>query len=408
MKKNTLWTHDFRLIVLVSVLSAIAGEAVMIPLSLEVFDKTESTFSSALLVVSGVLPDVIFAPLLSPIIERISKKKLLLVSNLMLMATYFYAYIETRKDFSFTFYILFSLLIATNSIFYQIAYQSFYVDLIPIGQEQKGHSVMTMIYPVVLSVTSPLSSLLFTRIEMHSIFLLVIFILLPTLPLILMIRYKEEKKIQKTYGIRKYMEDIKEGFLYFKKDRGMRNISIFMSLFSATGNSTNLMIQAHIQSSTNINTAFYGLLGSAEMSGRMIAGAISYIARIPASLRFLFTTIVYLIYNSSDTMILFVPFFMMLLFRFLSGFLGQTSATIRMNATLNYIPKELRSRILALQNAMTSLALIIVNLIAGRLGEVMEYRHVCLVLGTVIYLSFYLLIIKDRRYTRKIYEAERI
>ena len=75
-KKETLWTKDFSCITVATILSAIGGEAMNLPLSLLVFEETQSTFLAALLLICGMLPDVILPILVAPVIDRGTKKKM--------------------------------------------------------------------------------------------------------------------------------------------------------------------------------------------------------------------------------------------------------------------------------------------------------------------------------------------
>lgn len=74
MKKSGLWTKDFSLITVTTVLSVIGGEAMNLPISLLVFDETKSTFLSALILVCGMLPDIILPILIAPVIDKGTKK----------------------------------------------------------------------------------------------------------------------------------------------------------------------------------------------------------------------------------------------------------------------------------------------------------------------------------------------
>ena len=79
MKRNRsgprLWTKDFSCITIATVLSAIGGEAMNLPISLLVFDETKSTLLSALILVCGMLPDMILPILVAPLIDKGGKKK---------------------------------------------------------------------------------------------------------------------------------------------------------------------------------------------------------------------------------------------------------------------------------------------------------------------------------------------
>ena len=65
--KKTLWTGDFSRITIATVLSAIGGEAMNLPLSLLVFQETQSTRLAAILLVCGMLPDIVLPVLIAPI-----------------------------------------------------------------------------------------------------------------------------------------------------------------------------------------------------------------------------------------------------------------------------------------------------------------------------------------------------
>ena len=75
-KQKTLWTKDFTSITIATILTAVGGEAMNLPISLLVFDETGSTFLSALVLICGVLPDVVLSVLAAPLIDKGGKKKM--------------------------------------------------------------------------------------------------------------------------------------------------------------------------------------------------------------------------------------------------------------------------------------------------------------------------------------------
>ena len=50
-QQKTLWTKDFTSIAIATILTAVGGEAMNLPISLLVFDETGSTFLSALVLI---------------------------------------------------------------------------------------------------------------------------------------------------------------------------------------------------------------------------------------------------------------------------------------------------------------------------------------------------------------------
>ena len=68
-QQKTLWTKDFTSIAIATILTAVGGEAMNLPISLLVFDETGSTFLSALVLICGVLPDIVLSVLVAPLIK---------------------------------------------------------------------------------------------------------------------------------------------------------------------------------------------------------------------------------------------------------------------------------------------------------------------------------------------------
>ena len=129
-KNNKLWTKDFSCITGATILSAIGGEAMNLPISLLVFDETKSTFLSALIMICGMLPDIILPVIIAPFIDRGNKK--IWIISLDIFMVFIYAgmgFWTLNHRFNYILYIVFVLVVATNSIIYQLAYSSWILDL---------------------------------------------------------------------------------------------------------------------------------------------------------------------------------------------------------------------------------------------------------------------------------------
>lgn len=161
MEKKKLWTKDFSCITLATILSAIGGEAMSLPVSLLVFDETQSAFLSSLVMICGVLPDVILPVFIAPFIDKGGKKKWIVGLDFLLAVLYAGMGIWIGgHTFMFVLYLLFTLAVGTISVVYRLAYAAWYPDLIPLGMEQKGYSISSMLYPTVIIVMSPISAFL--------------------------------------------------------------------------------------------------------------------------------------------------------------------------------------------------------------------------------------------------------
>jgi DHA3 family macrolide efflux protein-like MFS transporter len=405
--KKTLWTKDFSLITVTTVLSAIAGEALVLPVSLLVFDETQSTLLSSIIMICSFLPDLLFGVLVSPAIDRGSKKHwviaLDIASAAMMVAM---GLLMLKISFSYWIYVIFTFVFSTASALYQVSFGAWFPNLIPVGFEQKGYAVSSTIYPVITLSMAPLSAFLYTKVPISWMFLVAAALLVLSIVLESMIgnSCKSQGGIQ---SLKEYIKELKSGFAYFKKEKGMRNISGYMGITNGISVGESLMQQAYFQTSAVLNATMFGFLTTAEMIGRVIGGVMQYFIKVPAKKRFAFTKTVYICYDSFEAFLLYLPYPVMLGIRFILGSLGVQSATIRQAAVQSYIPPEMRGRINAILSGICSLGMIIVQVAAGMLGEVMPYRTAALLLGGVNFLAVVALIIIPAKVNRPVYEAER-
>ena len=410
-KKQTLWTKNFTCITSATVLSIIGGEVMNLPLSLMVFENTQSTMLSAIVLICGFLPDVLLSVFVAPFIDKGKKKRWIVgLDVLMLMGYLFMGFWVSSHAFQYLLYVALSLTMGTISVFYRLAYGSWYPDLIPIGFEQKGYAISSTIYPLITIVMSPVATFLYEKVSMSNLFFIVA--ALSGISILIESQIQEEKKFcqeaqSAKYSLQQYKQDIKEGFCYLKDEKGIRNIYTYMAIMSGTSEGTAIAIQAYYQTSPVLTVTMLGFLKSAEMVGRVLSGFFQYRFEIPAKKRYGITKFVYITYQIADMILLFTPYSCMLVNRFICGGLGTTSATVRETAVQSYLPGNMRARVNALFIAIFSLGSISFQFFAGILGEVMPYRGVILIMGVISLAAVWMLIIKPDKVNRKVYEAVR-
>ncbi len=406
-QKQGVWTKDFTCITSATVLSAIGGEAMNLPISMLVFDETKSTFLSALIMVCGMLPDIILPILVAPLIDKGHKKRWIVgLDSIMVVLFAVMGFWINYHSFSYGLYLIFVLAVGTISVFYQLSYQAWYPDLIPAGQEQKGYAVSSTIYPVVVVIMAPVATFLYGKIPIGYIFLLVAALTLLSVIIETQIR-SDEIKTSERYTFRQYTKDITDGFRYMKKEKGIRNIYTYMSITNGASNGVNVITQAFYQTQPYLTVTMLGFLKSAEMIGRVLSGLIHYKKEIPREKRYMFTKCVYSFYDTMDALLLFMPFPIMLLNRFLCGGLGTASATIRNTAVQYYLPEQMRARVNAFFSVVMSVGGVFFQLLAGGLGQIMSYRLAALLLGAVTLFCMFFLIVLPASVNRPVYEAVR-
>ena len=408
MQRKTLWTKNFTCLTGASFLSIIGGEVMTLPLSLLVFEKTQSTMLSAIILICGILPDVLLSVLVAPFIDRSSKKKWIVGLDGLMAAIYlFMGFWAAGHAFRYWIYVVLSLATGTISVFYRLAYSAWYPDLIPVGFEQKGYAVSSTIYPFVTIVMSPVATFLYETTSISFLFFLVAGITVLSIVIECQIREQRKAQAEPSLTLSRYKQDVLEGFSYLKKEKGIRNIYTYMAFSSGTSEGTAIAIQAYFQSNPLLSVTMLGFMKSAEMMGRLLSGLVQYKITVPPKKRYGLTKFVYTVYQIGDMVLLFSPFPLMLANRFLCGALGNTSATIRETATQSYLPENIRARVNAVFSSIFSIAGVLFQVIAGILGEVMPYRALILVLGAVGLAAIWIFIVIPDKVNRTVYEATR-
>lgn len=230
--KNRLWTRNYTLLMTATTLGCIGGIAGGYALSLLVFDETRSTLASAIVLAIQIVPGFLMPLLLAPWMDRMPRKPFLVGGDVLNGVLYAGAGVYLLLfRFSYVGYLCFSLLLATLSSFDQLAYNSIYPKLIPVGMEQKGYAVSSMLYPVVQVLMMPAAAALY---ELLGVGLLLIGQGALSLLAALVesrIRLHEERRLpEKRYTLRLWWEDIREVGRYFRKEKGLRSIYAYMAV----------------------------------------------------------------------------------------------------------------------------------------------------------------------------------
>lgn len=406
--KQTLWSHDFSIITIGTLISAIGGVAMNFAFSIVVFDQTSSTMLTGVFSAISFIPSIILPIIAAPYVDRCSRKKLIVRidagnGGLFLL----FALFLMNHDFSYLSYLLFSFVTGCSNAVYSLAYQALYPDLIPKGFAQKGYAISSMIYPSVSALFTPIASMIYIHYGVAMICVLQGVLLLGASFFERMIRFKEIKSQKLShFSFKEYRNDFIQGFQYLKKEKGIRNIYTYMAITNATGNGVNMMTMAMFQSSHVLTTTMYALLTTAETLGRMIGGIVHYFIKIPYQKRYTVALRVYEIYQLLDCSLLLIAYPLMMINRFLAGFLGVNSLNIRESSTQSYLPTEMRARVSAFFNVFVSLGVMLVQLLTGALGELFSYQTVAVGLSVSCMVFIYVIVIRNQKEIKMIFNRE--
>ena len=405
--QNTLWTKNFTLITLGTVISAIGGVAMGFALSFVVFDNTGSTLMMALFAAASSLPGILLPVLLSPYLDNFRRKPVIVGLDYLSAVIYLlFGMYLLKHEFNLPLYLLFSLLCGSIGSVYNLAYDSLYPNLIPEGFAQKGYTVSGMLYPTVTMVMTPVASILYTRLGLGVLCLGEGLLLAAAASVETQIKVEEHTKPGGKFSFGDYLGDFKEGFRYLKKEKGLLRIYGYMPITQGISQATEPLIRAWFRTAPGLNLTMYALFTTAQFIGRTVGGLIHYKFEIPPEKRFSLAYLVYVAYNIMDTALLWLGFPLMLVNRGICGFLGINSATLRESSVQNYLPDNMRAKVNAVFNMLYALVPTLLTLAVGAMGEVMDYRLCVTLVSAAGLLPCYLIMWRGREDVKKVYNRK--
>ena len=405
--QNTLWTKNFTIITLGTVISAIGGVAMGFALSFVVFDNTGSTLMMALFAASSSLPGVLLPVLISPYLDNFRRKPVIVGLDYLSAVIYLlFGLYLLKHSFSLPLYLLFSLLCGSIGSVYNLAYESLYPNLIPEGFAQKGYTVSGMLYPTVTMVMTPVASILYTQLGLGVLCLGEGLLLAAAASVETQINVEEHIKPGGKFSFHDYIRDFREGFRYLEKEKGLLRIYGYMPITQGVSQATEPLIRAWFRTAPGLNLTMYALFTTAEFIGRTVGGLVHYKFEIPPEKRFSLAYLVYVTYNIMDTVLLWLGFPLMLVNRGVCGFLGINSATLRASSVQNYLPDNMRAKVNAVFNMLYALVPTLLTLAVGALGEVMDYRLCVTLVSAAGLLPCYLIMWRGREDVKKVYNRK--
>ena len=353
---SPLWTRDFTIITLGSVISMLGNSMSGFALSLLVLDYTGSNLLYAIYVATFTLPQIVMPIFSGAILDRFSRKKTIYTLDFISSGVYAVsALILSRGWFSFPMLAVFCFIIGSINSIYFVAYDSFYPLLISEGNYSKAYSIA--------SVLETLSALIIP-IATYFYNLFGIAPLLGINALCFFLAASAE------------MRDIKEGFRYLLSEKGLLCVAIYFAVSSLANGASSVITLPYFKSTFENGEYIYMLVWGMAIFGRAIGGGIHYKVNLPVQRKYTIALTVYIVISLCEGFYLYCPLPVMMASCFLTGILGVTSYTIRISATQSYVPDEKKGRFNGAFNMLNTVGSFTGNLLAGALTAFLPVRGV--------------------------------
>lgn len=404
-----LWTRDFTILTLGSVVSMLGNAVAGFAIGLLVLDKTDSVLLYALFMACYGLPRIVLPMIAGPYLDRFSRKRTLYSLDFLSAGLYLIFFVLLLKGFfNFTAYLLISMLMGSIDSVYIVAYESFYPLLISEGNFTRAYSIESLIYPLSNAIMVPVAGICYKTIGLAPLFLFnaVTF-------LFAAIAETQIKQIEthlantlERFSGSQFMRDLREGFAYLKRERGLNAVTWFFFCMMLTGSVCMTLALPYFKSLTAVDGVMqYTFVMGANTVGRLIGGGVHYFFRYPANKKYYIALFVYIVISVIDGAYLFFPFWAMLIFMLVEGMLGVTSYNIRISSTQNYLPDEMRGRFNGLFQMLSILGTIMGQLIAGVIGDLLPIRWIVAGSMSLTIFAVFLIVVPNASHVKRIYNV---
>ena len=457
-----LWTRDFKIITIGTVISMLGNAISGFALSLMVLDISQSTLLYAIYLIMYTLPKLIMPILSGAWLDRFSRKRTIYTLDFISAGLYALAAIALGMGwYSFPVFAVYCFLLGSIDSIYLVAYESFYPLLITEGNYQKAYSIAGLL-ETLTAVMVPVSAFLYKMIGMGPLLAVNAASFLIAAIMETQIR-QEEKYIElrkqtsqnlkdgdvltadssgtdenaaeagKSAGSsrrggtrkangssrrdgthtaagsgrgRQMLEDTREGFQYLLSEKGLLAIAAYFTFSAICQGVSQVITLPYFKSTFDNGEWIFMIVMGMTLAGRGIGASFHYRHKIPVRYKYAIALTVYIMISALEGSFLFMPVPVMMVFMFLTGLGGITSYTIRISATQSYVPDEKKGRFNGAFNMLSTAGALLGEMAAGLMTLVLEERLVLSAAMGICILAAIVFIGGGRKEVSRIYNRQ--
>ncbi len=414
-----LWTWDFTIITVGSVISLIGGVLSTFAMSIMVLDYTGSVFLYALFNAAYQIPVLACPVLAGPYLDRMSRKKVIYRLDFLSAGMFAGLALLLRTGwFSFPALLCFNLIRGGVDSVYMVAYDSLYPNLVEEGNLSKAYSISGMLQSIML-MAYPLGALAYETLGgVEPLFAINAVCFFAAACFERCVRHVETHMDAAPPpdglgALKRFGRDLREGVDYIAGEKGLLAVTLYFMFSNFAGVGSDQMFLPFFRNHGALFAAWPvaavtlgAIVSTCSEAGRVAGGLLHYRFRLPAANRFPVAMAVYTTLPVLYGVLLFLPVPAMAAVFFLYGVLGVTSYNIRIAATQSYLPDGKRARFNGSFQMLTSLGSLCGTLTAGVLAERLPERAVILLFSAVGLAATWLFIFRRRREVAALYNRE--
>lgn len=405
-----LWTRDFTIITVGSVISMLGNALSGFAMSLMVLDISKSTLLYAIYLMMYTGPQLIMPILGGAVLDRISRKKMIYTLDFISAGLYaIMAGVLATGWFSFPLFAAYCFLLGSIESVYQVAYQSFYPLLITEGNYQKAYSIASVLETTTAFMV-PVSTFLYNLIGLPPLLAANAVCFFAAAVMETRIAHEEqyietqkETALKDAGKLQQLTADMKEGFSYLKMEKGLMAVVAYFAVMAMCDGVTQVITLPYFKNHYHNGEYVFIIVIGMMVVGRMIGGMIHYKTVLPAAHRYVIALTVYITISLFQAVYLFLPIPVMMILCFADGIGGVTSYTIRESATQSYVPDEMKGRFNGVFHLLFMVGALTGEMLAGLLATWLPERPIMLVVMTFNALAALVIIGGAKKYVAPLY-----
>lgn len=379
--------------------SAVANFAI----GLLIYEKTDSTFLYSLFFVVTMIPNVMIPLLAGPYLDRFSRKNVIVVLDYVSAIAFgLVTILLSLNYFNYIVFLIVGVFLGMIGSVYNVAYESFYPELISEGNFSKAYSISSMIWPICNSIMVPVAAVAQQTFGFTPLFLFNAISYAIAATFELFIDHKESHMSNGKEAFH-FKQEFKEGVAYLKNEKALWNVTKYFTVTMFAFAVVQTLQLPFFSTRPDLGVTKYSFVVSLSTLGRFAGGFIHYIYRYPSEKKFKIAIFVYFMISIIDIIFFRSPFWLMGFLMFISGILSVTSFTIRISATQSYVPSEKRARFNSIFIVITTFGSITGQLLGGLLGEVLYIPNIILCVMLINILAVYFIIYRQRASIKVLY-----
>ena len=410
---DTLWTRDFTIITIGSVISMLGNSLTSFAMSLMVLDYTNSSMMYAIYMVLYTLPQLLTPIISGAILDRFSRKKMIYTLDFISAGIYLLMAITLMQGiFNFPMFAAVIFILGIIQSTYYIAYDSLYPMLITEGYYQKAYSISSMLETMTV-VMVPVSTFVYKLIGIGPLMIInaVSFAIAAVFEMQIghEEKYVEKRKNEVDNSISKINQmliDIKEGVKYMRSEPALLAIVSYFGLNMLACGAMDVLCLPYYKQHFPNGEYMYIIVFGMSFIGRAVGGGLHYKFKLPTKYKFMMAMAIYIIIAIGEGTYMFLPVGVAAVVCFITGISGVTSYTIRISSTQSYVPDEKKGRYNGAFQLITTVGMLIGQMGAGVISQKIDGRIIVFAANMVALIAAITIIGGNRKAVARIYNTD--